>query len=250
MVPQRSSIDLVRRRPKSPVMARALIIGSSGGIGSALFAECEGRFGMENVIGLSRTGNGLDVTSEPSVEAVMNRLSGAFELIFVATGALQIGGRGPEKALKQVTAKSLRDQWEVNALGPALLLKHGLKFLPRDRRAVFAVLSARVGSIGDNGFGGWYGYRAAKAAVNQIVHTAPIEIARTVTSIERSSTERPARVVIERGGATIATLGLARWRSLASPALSERPMRTAAATRIRSSLSSMAVSASRSSGAS
>ncbi|MBV0910985.1 SDR family oxidoreductase [Anianabacter salinae] len=159
--------------------ARALIIGSTGGIGSALFAELERRLGAGNVVGLSRSGHGLDITREPSVEAVMNRLEGEFDLIFVATGALQIDGQQPEKALKHITERAMRDQFEVNALGPALLLKHGVRLLPRDRRAVFAVMSARVGSIGDNGKGGWYGYRTAKAAVNQIVHTAAIELGRT-----------------------------------------------------------------------
>jgi len=157
-------------------MPRALIIGSSGGIGHALMQACPVRY---DTVGLSRRSDGLDVTTEASVETVLGRLTGDFDLIFVATGALQIAGQGPEKSLRQITETALRDQFAVNAIGPALLLKHALRLLPRDRRAVFAVLSARVGSIGDNQLGGWYGYRAAKAAVNQIVHTAAIEIART-----------------------------------------------------------------------
>jgi len=158
-------------------MSRALIIGASGGIGTALMAEARSRFGT--VTGLSRTRDGLDITSEASVAATLARLTGDYDLIFVATGALQIGGAQPEKALKQITETALRDQFAVNAVGPALLLKHASRLLPRDRRAAFAVLSARVGSIGDNRLGGWYGYRAAKAAVNQIVHSAAIELART-----------------------------------------------------------------------
>ncbi len=71
------------------------------------------------------------------------------------------------------------DQFAVNALGPALILRHAGDLLPRDRPSVLAVLSARVGSIGDNRIGGWISYRSAKAAVNQIVHTASIELART-----------------------------------------------------------------------
>lgn len=70
-------------------------------------------------------------------------------------------------------------QFLVNAIGPALLLKHFHPLLPRKRRSVFASLSARVGSIGDNRLGGWMSYRAAKAAQNQIVKTAALEIART-----------------------------------------------------------------------
>lgn len=159
--------------------AKALIIGSSGGIGSALFAECAVRYGPGHVAGLSRSIDGLDIRSEDSIQAAFEKLAGPFDLILVATGALQIDGKGPEKSLRQISETSLRYQFEVNAMGPALLLKHGLKLLPRDRRAVFAVLSARVGSIGDNRLGGWYGYRASKAALNQIVRTASIEISRS-----------------------------------------------------------------------
>ncbi|MDJ0826802.1 MAG: SDR family NAD(P)-dependent oxidoreductase [Rhodobacter sp.] len=158
-------------------MSRALIIGASGGIGQALTAEARERY--SSVDTLSRSANGLDIRSEASVAAHLGALDGPYDLIFVATGALQIDGAGPEKALKQLTERALRDQFEVNAMGPALLLRHGVRLLPRDSRAVFAVMSARVGSIGDNRLGGWYGYRAAKAAVNQIVHSAAIEVART-----------------------------------------------------------------------
>ena len=66
----------------------------------------------------------------------------------------------------------------INAIGPALLLKHFTELLPRSGRCVFATLSARVGSIGDNGLGGWYSYRASKAALNQLLRTAAIEVAR------------------------------------------------------------------------
>ncbi len=158
---------------------KALIIGSTGGIGSAIYANLEKRLGAANLTGVSRTGDGLDVRREGSVESVLNRLDGEYDLIFIATGALQIEGQAPEKALKQITEKSMRDQFEVNTLGPALLLKHSVRFLPKDRPSAIGVLSARVGSIGDNGIGGWYGYRTAKAAVNQVVHTAAIELSRS-----------------------------------------------------------------------
>lgn len=70
-------------------------------------------------------------------------------------------------------------QFSLNCVGPALILRHAPRLLPRGRRCVFAALSARVGSIGDNGHGGWYSYRAAKAALNQVLHTGAIELART-----------------------------------------------------------------------
>lgn len=158
-------------------MEQALVIGASGGIGAAVVAELNAR-GVA-VTGLSRSGDGLDVTDEASVAAHLGALSGPFDLVFVATGALVIDGAEPEKAVKQVTAKSLADQYLLNAIGPMLVLKHALPLLPRDRRAVFSVLSARVGSIGDNGLGGWHSYRAAKAGLNQLIHGAAIEMKRS-----------------------------------------------------------------------
>lgn len=158
-------------------MARALVIGASGGIGAALVAGLQRR-GAE-VTGLSRSADGLDVTEEASVAAHLGRLEGEFDTVIVATGALEIDGATPEKALRQLQPEALVAQVRLNALGPALVLKHALRLMPRDRRAVFAALSARVGSIGDNGFGGWYSYRASKAALNQLIHSAAIEIARS-----------------------------------------------------------------------
>lgn len=156
---------------------RALVVGASGGIGAALVAALQGR-GAE-VVGLSRSGHGLDVTDEASVARVFEGLEPGFDLVVVATGALVIGGVGPEKSLRSVTAEGLAAQFAVNAVGPALVMKHALRLLPRDRVSRLAVLSARVGSIGDNALGGWYGYRAAKAALNQLVRTASIEARRT-----------------------------------------------------------------------
>ena len=158
-------------------MERALIVGASGGIGSAMAGTLEER-GVA-VERLSRRDDGLDVTDERSVEAALGALGGAFDLVLVATGALVVDGHEPEKSLRAITAKGLADQFAVNAIGPALVLKHALPLLPRNRRFVFAALSARVGSIGDNAVGGWHAYRAAKAALNQILHGAAVELART-----------------------------------------------------------------------
>ncbi|MDF0601793.1 SDR family NAD(P)-dependent oxidoreductase [Psychromarinibacter sp. C21-152] len=157
-------------------MAHALVIGSSGGIGRALVSEAEAR--GARVTGLSRSADGLDVTDEASVARVLGALEGPFDLVFVASGALT-AGPDPEKAIKEVTPDALTDLFRVNALGPMLVLKHALPLLPRRGRAVFAALSARVGSIGDNGIGGWHGYRASKAALNQLIHGAAIELSRT-----------------------------------------------------------------------
>lgn len=156
---------------------RALVIGSSGGICAALGTALS-RQGAQ-VVGLSRRVDGLDITDEVSVSAVMGRLEGAFDTVIVATGALELGGACPEKSLRNLTAETMQQQFAVNAVGPALVLKHAARLLPRDRPARFAALSARVGSIGDNALGGWYSYRAAKAALNQLIHTGAIELARS-----------------------------------------------------------------------
>jgi NAD(P)-dependent dehydrogenase (short-subunit alcohol dehydrogenase family) len=165
---------LTGKRKRSDM--RALVLGASGGIGGALVTALQAR---GEVLGLSRRGDGLEITDETSVAAVLGAVDGPFDLIVVATGALVIDGVGPEKTLKALTADGLLRQFNVNAVGPALVMKHAVRLMPRERLARLAVLSARVGSIGDNALGGWYGYRAAKAALNQLVHTAAIEAART-----------------------------------------------------------------------
>ncbi|MFD0979071.1 SDR family NAD(P)-dependent oxidoreductase [Tropicimonas aquimaris] len=157
-------------------MERALIIGNSGGIGAAVAASLAAR-GV-SVTGLSRREHGLDVTDQASVDEVLNRQDGPFGLVFVASGVLAPEGGQPEKTLDQIDADAMAEVMAVNAIGPALILRHAPRFLPREGRCVVAVLTARVGSIGDNGMGGWYAYRASKAAANQIVHTAAIEIGR------------------------------------------------------------------------
>jgi NAD(P)-dependent dehydrogenase (short-subunit alcohol dehydrogenase family) len=159
------------------VMERALVIGASGGIGRALVAELTVR-GID-VVGLSRSVDGLDLTDEASIARVFGALEGVFDTIIVATGALEIGTFKPEKSLRALDPAALAAQFALNAIGPALVLKHALRLLPKDRPAKFAALSARVASIGDNALGGWYSYRAAKAALNQLIHSAAIEVARS-----------------------------------------------------------------------
>jgi NAD(P)-dependent dehydrogenase (short-subunit alcohol dehydrogenase family) len=158
-------------------MKRALVIGASGGIGTAISAELA-RKGYD-VTGLSRSRDGLDVTNDASVEAALGKLEGPFEVIFVATGALEPGGHAPEKAVREVSVEAMEAAFRVNAVGPMLVLKHSLRLLPKDTPSVFAALSARVGSIGDNGIGGWHSYRASKTALNQFIHGAAIEMKRT-----------------------------------------------------------------------
>lgn len=168
-----------------------MLIGASGGIGGALREA----LGGGDLTCLSRSTDGLDVTEEATIARATEGLSGPFDLIFDATGALEIGGAAPEKTIAHIDPAAMRAQFEVNALGPALLLKHLSPLLPRSGRSVFATLSARVGSIGDNRLGGWISYRAAKAAQHQIVHTAAIEITR----------KRPEAIVVALHPGTVAT---------------------------------------------
>ena len=159
------------------IMEQALVVGASGGIGAAVALALEGRgYGVTR---LSHSVDGLDVTDEASVQTCLERLDGRFTTVFVATGALELGPYRPEKSLRAVDPSAFAAQFALNAAGPLLVLKHALRLMPRDVPVQFAALSARVGSIGDNHLGGWYGYRAAKAALNQLIHTAAIEVARS-----------------------------------------------------------------------
>lgn len=175
-VMDRKGLDRRGNPASSGIMERVLVIGASGGIGSALCAALESN--DFEVVRRSRSGDGFDVTDEASVARGLEGLEDLAGVI-VASGALEIDGAEPEKTVKAISAKAMADQFALNAIGPALVLKHIPDLLRRDGRAVFAVLSARVGSIGDNKIGGWISYRAAKAAVNQVVRTGAIELART-----------------------------------------------------------------------
>ncbi|TVS04114.1 MAG: SDR family NAD(P)-dependent oxidoreductase [Rhodobacteraceae bacterium] len=158
-------------------MQRALVIGSSGGIGSALVASLAAE--RWQVTGLSRRDDGLEVTDEASVAAHLGELEGPYQRVLIVTGSLEIDGHAPEKALKHLSAEGMATQFAVNTIGPALVMKHALPLLPRDEPSVLAAMSARVGSIGDNKAGGWHSYRASKAALNQIIRGAAIELRRT-----------------------------------------------------------------------
>ena len=154
---------------------KALVIGDSGGIGAAV-ADALRRRGAE-VTGLSRR-DGLDLIDQTSVARAADAMADQrFDLIFNATGALVIEGHQPEKTIRAIDAEAMAAQFVLNTIGVALLLRYFSPLLREDARAVFASLSARVGSIGDNRLGGWISYRAAKAAQNQIIRTASIEIA-------------------------------------------------------------------------
>ena len=166
---------------------QALVIGATGGIGAALAPALEAT-GAERhqPLALAATAS-TSPTRPPS--PVRRNPRRPVRPHLDATGALVHRRRRPRKDHRAIDPAAHGRAFALNAIGPALLLKHLPPLLARDRRGVFATLSARVGSIGDNGLGGWYSYRAAKAALNQIVHTAAIEIARKRT---RGGRGRPA----------------------------------------------------------
>lgn len=159
---------------------RALVIGSTGTIGSGFVAALNQDPNCASVVEVSRrTVPGFALEDEASLSAAATQCSasGPFHLIVDATGALTIEGNGPEKHLGALNASRLMRSFQINAIGPALLLRYFLPLLARER-VIYAKLSARVGSISDNSKGGWYGYRASKAAVNMFLQTAAIEFAR------------------------------------------------------------------------
>ncbi|SEA55791.1 SDR family NAD(P)-dependent oxidoreductase [Rubrimonas cliftonensis] len=164
---------------------RAAVIGASGGIGAALAEALTADPAVGETLCFSRSGRAptgmtaerLDVTDEASVAAAARSL-GALDLVIVATGLLHDGDFQPEKDMRALDADRLARSFAVNAIGPALVAKHFLPLMRRDAKAVFAAISARVGSISDNRVGGWHGYRASKAALNMLIRNLAIETAR------------------------------------------------------------------------
>lgn len=158
--------------------AIAVVIGANGGIGKAICAALDNSSCVGQVVALSRPA--FDLCDERSIARAAAELpAGELRLVINAAGFLHDTGQRPEKSLRELDPAQLARAFAVNAIGPALLMKHFLPLLPRQGRGVYATLSARVGSISDNRLGGWYGYRASKAALNQLVRTAAIELART-----------------------------------------------------------------------
>lgn len=164
--------------------ALAVVLGGTGGIGAAMAEGLRQQGHTVLAIG-RRTAPALDYADEASVAAVARHIAAEQERcglplrrLVVATGILHEGAVQPERSWNHLDAAALQRLFLVNTIGPALVMRHCLPLLPRQGRSVAAFISARVGSIGDNRLGGWYGYRASKAALNQLVHTAAIELAR------------------------------------------------------------------------
>jgi NAD(P)-dependent dehydrogenase (short-subunit alcohol dehydrogenase family) len=160
----------------------AIVIGASGGIGGAVATSLEASNLYTQVMRGSRTGApAVDITDEGSIAALAAAVTATglpLRLVFNAAGMLRDGDHSPEKSWRDIDPAHVQRAFAVNTIGPMLLMKHLLPLFPRNGKAVFATLSAKVGSIGDNRLGGWYAYRASKAALNQAVKTAAIELAR------------------------------------------------------------------------
>jgi len=159
---------------------RAVVAGASGGLGRAFVEHLRQDPDCAEVVALGRrTTPALELTDEAGIRAAADWLrqrAPRWDLIIDATGVLTIDGHGPEKRLRDLDPAIMAKAFAINAIGPALLFKHFAPLLPRERKAILATLSARVGSIEDNHLGGWISYRASKAALNQIMRTTALEL--------------------------------------------------------------------------
>lgn len=159
----------------------AVVLGASGGLGGALSDSVDRSNRFAQVLRFSRASKpAIELTDEASIARAAQHVGrlGHTRLVIDATGFLHDGHQGPEKSWRDIDAASMSRTFAVNAIGPALIMKHFLPLFPPSGKALFATLSARVGSISENRLGGWYGYRAAKAALNQLMRTAAIELRR------------------------------------------------------------------------
>ena len=164
----------------------AVVIGANGGIGAAMLAQLQGDANYAQALGFSRsTEVGIDYTNEDSIAKAAQHINNLcasadlqLRLLVVATGFLHGKQGQPERSFTNLDADYLTQVFTINTVGPALVMKHFLPLLPKIGRCGAGFLSARVGSMGDNLLGGWYGYRASKAALNQLVKTAAIELTR------------------------------------------------------------------------
>jgi NAD(P)-dependent dehydrogenase (short-subunit alcohol dehydrogenase family) len=195
-----------------PDGARAVVLGASGGIGRALTDRLSSDPSFTDVFTLSRSGSDdlpVDITDEASIARAAAHCTetGPLDLVIVATGILHDGDTiRPEKRMQDLDAGVMSRVLAVNTIGPALVAKHFLPQLRRKSKSVFAAISARVGSIGDNRLGGWFSYRASKAALNMLVKTLAVEHAR----------QRPESIVLALHPGTVATALSAPFRGRVS----------------------------------
>lgn len=168
--------------------AQAVVVGASGGIGSAITDLLAKQEKISRIYAFSRsnkefndtkiTSYHIDISDEKSIEEAKEKIEGNIDIIINAAGLLHNEDVQPEKSLRDLNMNFMQKVFLINTFGPSLLAKHFIPLLPRDKKSVFASISARVGSISDNQVGGWYSYRASKAALNMVIKTTSIEVAR------------------------------------------------------------------------
>ncbi len=175
---------------------RALVFGASGALGGAFVELLAAHPRVAQVYAAARDARAVriggtfgerverlefDLEDESSIAGAVATAAagGPLDLVIVATGVLHDGARlQPEKTWRGLSGEALQRAFAINATGPALIARHSLEALAMGRKAVFAALSARVGSIADNRLGGWYAYRASKAALHMLIRGFAIELAR------------------------------------------------------------------------
>ena len=156
-----------------------VIIGGTGAIGNAIAIEI-GKLGFKEILKIgTKTNPSIDFNDESTIiktAEFIKKKNKPISILFDATGILHDENSMPEKTLKSIDIDFAKKNFLINSIGPALLIKHFAALLDSENKSVFATLSAKVGSISDNGYGGWYSYRASKAALNQLIKTASIEM--------------------------------------------------------------------------
>ena len=182
---------MVNRNPTS-----ALIVGASQGIGLEFVRQLLQTNRLERIYATYRNTQSellaiadprlrclpMDITEEAQIAALVQEIqteTAALHYVINCAGVLHEGAMQPEKSLRQLNAEQLLNYFQVNSIGAVLLAKHVHSLLKHGDRAILATISAKIGSIGDNALGGWYGYRASKAALNMFMRTTAIEYKRT-----------------------------------------------------------------------
>ena len=180
--------------------ANALVVGASQGIGlgfvksllqqdniAQVYATYRQRESANELFELQTKFNSrleclqVDITQEEQIAAATSQIDkskGQLHLAIYCVGVLHEGKLTPEKSLRQINSQNLLDYFQVNSIGAILLAKHLMPLFKKNDPSIFACISAKVGSIGDNRLGGWYGYRASKAALNMFLKTTAIEYSR------------------------------------------------------------------------
>ena len=172
--------------------ANVAVVGAGGGIGRALVDCLSLDDNKPNIIALNRSDirrsgwkglfKALELENESSIKEAAEFIKckmGNLSAVIVATGLLHDDtGIKPEKSWNSLDPYSIERVYRVNTVGPALVAKYFLPLLDNNCKSVFACLSARVGSIADNNLGGWYAYRASKAALNMVLKNLSIELHR------------------------------------------------------------------------